>query len=199
MLSQAEIQEHITKIRSSIDGLEQDQTDLAPCVDTQGRLDALRAQYKESPVPLTAYLEELAELRLRFNRVLAARLPQVVDRFHVVTQEVHRAEEEKAVWRDILIEQASESRNDSLRGMTSMVQIRTRQSRKLPPTTSDDRKELEHLVRQAGLWDELSQLSRPKLEKSLGSGQFPPQTASAIEQLCPAMPSHQVTVRSLTQ
>lgn len=197
MLTTNEVQEHIARIQAAVAGLENDHSDLAPCVETHGRLEALRAQYRESPAPLTPYVGELTDLRNRFNGVLAARLAEVVDRFQAVTEEIHRAEQEKAAWRAILIEQAGARRSDSLQGLTAIVQIRTKTSRTLPPPASAARQELEELVRRAGLWEELSILSRPKLERSIDKGQFPAQTAAAIDKLCPAVPAHQVTVRSL--
>ena len=58
---------------------------------------------------------------------------------------------------------------------------------------SDDRRQLEDLIRSSGCWEQVSLLSRPKLEKAIDSGQIPQDHAAAIERLCPITVMHQVT------
>ncbi|MFH1419216.1 MAG: hypothetical protein ABII12_13140 [Planctomycetota bacterium] len=193
MLSREQIGNTIAKIRTALDGLAAGTDDLDRCREVDDDFEALRSQYRSSPETLADGVEELAKLRNRFDELLRARAPAVVDRFHALNQELDRAGREKEFWRGFLIRLAESERREHIGGAAADVRVRSTVGRRMPPPQSEGRQKLEQFVRAAGRWEAVSQLSRPKLERALANGQFAPPIAGEIEALCPTEVRHMVS------
>jgi hypothetical protein len=197
MLTSRQIDDHISTIVTTIGELARGNGDLARFAETHDRFEALREHYRLHPETLTARVQELAALRKRFVALLAPRLSEIVDRFHALNQEIKAAEQERECWRDALVRLALDAGGPQLTGRGAVVRVRAVQFRSVPAARSEERQQLETLIRTTGLWEQVSQLSRPKLEKSLKERLFDAQTTQAIDRLCPATVSYQVTSRQL--
>ena len=197
MLSSQNVDAHIQFISRALDDLAADDANLAVGVEIDERFRALRDQYRELPDSLARHMPRLSELSNRFNDLLASRLAQAVDRFNEVNGEIHRAEREKAFWREFLIRLADETRREYLDGAVARVRVRSLRSRMLPPTGADERHRLEDLIYASGCWEQVSQLSRSKLEHALAENVFAKPQADEIDQLCPEAVRHQVSCYDL--
>jgi hypothetical protein len=197
MLSSQEIDRHIADIRSGLQQIAETADSLPLCCRIHQHLEALRQQYREYPTTLTARVQELALLHAQFEVHLAARMTVIVDHLHEINQAIRTAEDERQFWRDVLVQHARTSGCLQIEGAAAVVRVRALQARLMPPAHSNERTRLEELIRSAGVWDRVSQLSRPKLEKSLNERAFDAQTAEAIGQLCPPTVTYQVTSRAL--
>jgi len=198
MLSGKEIEAHVESITSRLAIIAQEETGLAGCMEIAEKFGVLREEYRRQPEAFAGQRERLAQLRKRFDEVLASRLDAVIDRFHEVAEAVRRAESEKAFWRDFLIRRSAQLRQEQLNGANAVVRVRTKESRLLPAVQSPERDRLEVLIRQSGQWDQVSQLARARLEKAMNDGLFSKGDTDAIGQLCPLTVVHQVTSRSLS-
>ena len=197
MLSSQNVDAHIQFISSALDDLAADDANLAAGVDIDERFKVLRNQYRELPDSLAGHMPRLSKLSKRFNELLTSRLARVVDRFHEVNGEIHRAEREKAFWRDFLIRLAGETEQEYLDGAVARVRVRSLRSRTLPPAGADERNRLEDLIYVSGCWEQVSQLSRSKLEHALAENLFAKPQADEIDQLCPEAVRHQVSCYDL--
>ena len=197
MLARAEIEKRIGVIVAGLDRLAAADANIEDGIGVHQEFEFLREQYRRSPADLAWAVYQLGQLRRRFDELVNSRLAQVIDRGHDMNEWIRQAEAEKAVWRDVLIRAATRQRVDHLAGQTASIQIRAHEARQLPPAGTDLRDLLESAVRQAGCWDHVSQLSRPKLEKVLASRQLPPDQAEQIDRLCPITIMHQVSSHPL--
>jgi len=198
MLSEHEIGEHLACLTAALDRLSSDHAGLEACVDIAERFEALRQQYRQQPASLASWVSRLAELRRRFDQLLGMRLSQIVDRFHQIGEQIRLAEREKACWRDQLIRIASESRRDQLDGNSAVVRIRSVMSRTVPPAGSLQRQQLEAILRESGCWEQVSQLSRPKLDRAMKNSLLAKPQADEVERICPVSQIHQVSCRART-
>ncbi len=196
MLSGEEIEAHIRFITEAIEALAGDDRDVTSCVEIDKRLQDLRDQYQECPDSLLHHVQRLSALRNRFQALLTQRVPLVVDRFHEVGRQIQLAEREKAFWRGVLIHQATESSREHLAGENATVRVQSRRSRTIPAAGTGERDRLEGLIRESGCWDQISYLSRAKLERALDQDKFSKTQAEAIAGLCPVTLNHQVSVRA---
>ncbi|MFQ5807232.1 MAG: hypothetical protein ACE5I3_12355, partial [Phycisphaerae bacterium] len=196
MLSSQEIDAHIQSIAAALDALSAGGGNLSGCMEIDERFGALREQYRQQPDSLAGRVQRLSELSRRFDDLLADRLTRVVDRFHEVNEQIRLGEQEKAFWRSFLIRTATQARQEYLNGTAATVHVRSIRSRTLPPAGGSTRARLEDLVRQSGCWEQVSQLSRTRLERALAGKVFARPQAEAIEQLCPATIVHQVSSRA---
>lgn len=197
MLSTPEIDAHIQSIVAALDALAAGDENLSGCLEIGERFRMLREQYRQQPDSLAGRVQRLAELSRRFDDLLANRLTLVVDRFHEVNEQIRLGEQEKAFWRSFLIRAATQARQERLNGIAATVRVRSVQSRTLPPAGGSERARLEDLVRESGCWEQVSQLSRTRLERALAGNVFAGPQAEAIEQLCPATAVHQVSSRAM--
>jgi hypothetical protein len=188
-----ETERHVAHIAAALDELSTKGGDMARFGDVAERLGLLRLQYRAQPKALDGHLPQLRELSQRFDALLGSRLAQVVDRYHGVVQEIRRAEREREFWREYLIRKAPAGRRASLNGTAAVVVIRSAESRLLPPAGTEPRTRLERLVRETGRWDEVSQLSRTKLQRALERGHFDAGHREAIGELCPLTVVRQVS------
>ena len=199
MPSSQNVDAQIQFISSALDDLAPDSADLTVGVEIDERFKILRDQYRQQPDSLAGHMPRLSELSRRFKELLAGRLARVVDRFHEVNGEIHRAEREKAFWRDFLIRVAGETQQEYLDGAAAKVRVRSLPSRTLPPAGADERNRLEDLIYASGCWEQVSQLSRAKLERALAENLFAKPQADEIDKLCPTTVRHQVSCYPLSQ
>lgn len=199
MLSKREIDEYIAFIGDALDGLGAGDGDLSRCMEVHERFSALRDQYRQQPDSLGEHTTRLSELSKRFDDLLTGRLPLIVDRFNEVNEQIRLVQQEKAFWRDFLIRRAVQARQGQLNGTLATVRVRSTQSRTLPPVGSSERSQLEDLIRDSGRWEQVSQLSRPKLQRALAGSVFAGEEAAAIEYLCPSTETYQVSSRALDE
>lgn len=195
-LTPARIQQHVACVADSIERMgapSADVTGLDEFADVGGRLDILRAQYRADPASMAEHVNKLAELSRRFDALLAARMPEVIDRFHAANEELRRVKNEKEFWREFLIRQAPAGPRETLRGATVDVVIKSSESRALPASGSESRLRLESVIQESGFWSDVSQLSKPKLQHALKENLFGGSQRQLIEELCPAMVTHTVT------
>ncbi len=135
--------------------------------------------------------------RARFDELMAANLDTVVDCFHRSNEQVRHAEQEREFWRNQLIRLAPPRTRIELRGGHAIVRICAKTTRDIPRNGTTRRVELERHVREAGLWDALSELSRSKLVKALTEHSLEASEVGAIEELCPPHTTYTVTSRQL--
>lgn len=196
MLSGEEIEAYIRFIADALEALAVDDRNVTSCFEIDKRFQDLRNQYQECPDSLLHYVKRLSALRNRFQALLAQRVPLVVDRFHEVGRQIQQAECEKAFWRGVLIHQAAECSRKILAGEIATVRIQSKRSRMIPAAGTEERNRLDRLIRESGLWDKVSHLSRAKLERALDHDKFSKTQAEVIEGLCPVTLTHQVSVRT---
>lgn len=196
MLSRQEIADRIATIDESLNNLGADSR-LAPCFEVDQLFRNLREEYRRQPENMADWVPHLTELSRRFDEILSARLGQIVDRYHEISDRIRREETEKAAWREFLIRSAPRARTDRLTGQTACVRLKAHEGRQMPIAGSEDRLKLEDLIHASGCWEQVSQLSRTKLEKAIDAGQIPPTQATDIERLCPITVIHQVTSQLL--
>jgi hypothetical protein len=196
MLPRQEIENRIASIGSSLDELDRDGT-LEACFEIDQLFRTLREEYRRHPEALTGLVPQLTGLSRRFDEILSVRVAQIVDRFHDINERIRRAEQEKTAWREFLIRSATRARTDRLSGSTACIRLKSQEIRQMPASGSEDRRQLEDLIRSSGCWEQVSQLSRPKLEKAIDSGQIPQAQAGDIERLCPISVMHQVSSQLL--
>ncbi len=195
MLNRAEIERHIESIATGLDHLAKDSADLNGYIEIQEHFAFLREQYRRFPEDFRWAVDRLAQLRRKFDESVDSRLAQVVDRFHETNERLHQAEKDKAALRELLIGAASRLHVERLDGGIASAHIRTQETRQLPPIGSDLREQLESAIRATGCWNQVSQLSRPRLEKLLASRQLSPSQSEELDKLCPITITHQVTTR----
>ena len=191
-LSPQEIDQHVAHIVTTVGRLGAPGAELGRFVEVAERFRRLRNQYQVQPRSLDTHLPKLAQLRQQFDTLMETRLAEVVDRYHQVVEQIRRAETEKELLRDVLVRRASHDRVN-LTGTHAEVTIRTVPARPLPPAGTDGRKQLEDLIRQSGLWPEVSYLSRARLQQALENDRFQPAQQQAISQLFPLTTIHQVS------
>jgi len=197
MPSKETIRDHIQSITNGLDDLASGNGNLSMCVEIGEQFNHLRDYYRKEPESMTDFVGRLGELSKRFDALLAERSSQIVDHFHRINERLRLVEQEKQFWRDFLIRQATESRNEYLNGSAASVRVKSNVTRSLPSAQSNERIQLEDLIRESGCWDKVSQLSGPKLNKALENHLLPDNQAATIEQLCPTTVIHQVSSRVL--
>ncbi len=194
MLSRHEIESRVQVIANTLSNQD---CSLCACAEVDRLFSTLRDEYRRNAAGFSDLLDRLAQLRKLFDEILASRVPQIIDHFHEVNEQIRRAEEEKAVWRDFLIRIAVRDRRERLTGTAFGVRVRSLEVRQLPGTGTPAREQLESIVRAAGCWDQVSQLSKTRLEKAMSAGQVPSEHSGDIDRLCPVTVIHQVSSQPL--
>ncbi len=198
MLSRGEIVRSIECITSKLDGMKQSEDEMSACAEISIQFTVLREQYRTRPESMAGYVEQLAQLRRRFDDLLQARMASVIDRFNAVTERIRRAQQEREFWRAFLIRKATQDQVQQLDGATSAVRVRSVESRLIPPAGASERQQVEDLIRKAGCWEHVSQLSRTRLEKALAGDVLPKAQAEEVERLCPMTTRYQVMTLTRT-
>jgi hypothetical protein len=193
MLSEHEIGEHISYLTAAVDRLSTDHADLDEYVAVAERFEILREQYRRQPGSLASCISRLSELRRRFDQLIRARMAEVVDRFHQINEQIRLAEREKACWRDQFIRISTQSGLRQVEGRLASVQVRSTLSRTLPQAGTPERQQLESLLRQSGCWEQVSQLSRPKLDRATKDNLLPNPQIAEVDRLCPVSRIYQVS------
>lgn len=186
----------IAGIEMDLNGLESAGADLRRFVEVHRAFEGLRATYRRNPDALGGCVDDLRRLKARFEELSLRRVEQVVDRFQVLTEQIHRAEEEREFWRQTLIAAAHDERECELRGSAATVRVRASSGRAVPRAGTPQRAELDDLVKRAGAWEQVSQLAATKLQRAierqgLGSCQ------RDVERLCPRATKHTLVARPL--
>ncbi len=199
MLTREQIDAHIALIGTVLDEFERGEADLSHCFRAHRRFEELRRQYRELPQSLAGHVEQLSALRKRFDQLLASRAQAVVDWYHDLSTRIRESETEKAYWREVLIQLAQSSGQADLAGGQARVQVRAVASRKLPPAQSPERERLVQLIREAGQWEQVSQLSSRRLADAVAGQTFDESLRRAIEELAPGTTIHHVSSRPVDQ
>lgn len=195
-MSRDEVEQMVAEIAAELGVLATRPGGLADYARVGTRLHRLRVQFQRNRDVLNGHVPRLSQLSRQFEAHLDPRLPEVIDRFHALGEEARRIEDERTYLREFIIRRATQAGLAALRGRNSEVRLRTLHARHMPPAGTPARAQLEELIRRAGLWDEVSQLSRPRLHEALDE-QRCGAAAEAIARLCPMTLSHQVTTRAL--
>lgn len=192
-LSIREIEQHIACITTQLNQLAAGDGDMQRFAEVGERFCLLRAAYQAQPATVEPHVARLAQLSRQFDGLLDIHLARVVDRYQEVNERIRAAEREKEFLREYFIRKAGQG-HVSLAGQRAEVLVRSIPTRVLPPASTDARVQLDRLVLDSGHWQEVSQLSRAKLQHALDETRFGPQQ-QAIAALCPVTVSHQVTSR----
>jgi hypothetical protein len=197
MLSGEQIETHIRFIGEALEAMANDDQALGACVEIGERFEDLRAQYRDAPDSLAAHVQRLSALRNRFHALLANRVSRVVDHYFEVGERIRQAEREKAFWRGVLIQQATQAARQHLTGVSATVRVQPKEQRVVPAAGTDHRAKLEESIRSSGRWDQVSHLSRARLERALDQGVFDEAQAKIIADFCPVALTHMVSVRAI--
>ena len=107
-------------------------------------------------------------------------------------------EDEKEFWRYVLSRMSEKAGDQNLRGSVARVRVRLSSGVTLPKTGSREREALEAIVRDAGMWEAMSHLSAPKINKAIGNGDIPPKLERELSRMCPKATRFQVTSEPLS-
>ncbi len=199
MLSHHDIDAHIRAIVTGLNELAVSNNDarLSQCVKIDGMFQTLREQYSKEPTTLEGRVQELTSLKSRFRDLLAERVAPIVDRYYEVNEHLHAMEREKAFWRDTLIRTSTHQHRERLDGSTAFASVRSIPTRVMPSPGTAERGQLEEFIRKIGRWEDVSHISRAKLDRAVSQQLFGPVESARIEQLCPTSVAHQVSIRIL--
>lgn len=198
MHTSEEIGASIREVSAALAGLEAGRDGTEEFLALEARFQQLRRQYRDDPQKFAGRIQQLQDLSRRFGGVLERRASVVVDQFHAVTEKIRALEEAKAFWREMLIRIAGVAPPGDLRGTGVAAKVRSLQALDVPRSGSPERKQLEELIQRSGCWNQVSFLSRPRLEEALRRKAFTEPEERTISQLCPATTIHQVTCRKTT-
>lgn len=184
MLTRDEIDARVADVEQALGELDRGEPREAALYSTTHRVfQALRQQYRQDPASMAAHVEALASQSRRFDEILRARLPELVDRFHQLTAQIRAAQQEKDDLRKVLIELSTATGQSSLAGQDARVKVEASKGTRLPSANSDERARILELVRQAGMWERVSILSTAKLNSALKNDEFEEADRQAIEVL----------------
>ncbi len=205
MLTTRDISDHVAQIESKLNSIEngngrteavgtpQGQADAL--ADVAWRLGVLREQYRRQPGSMSAAVPALSRARARFDALLAARVSEIADRFHAVNEALRRLEAERDVWRDTLIRLAGQMQRREIIGRSAVVAVRPTRTLTVPQQNTPQREQLEQTLRDGGCWEQVSSLSRARLQQAFEDGKLSPEVAGAVGQLCPVTASFAVSSR----
>jgi putative RecB family exonuclease len=129
----------------------------------------------KSPVKLTAGTAA--------NEYLRQDGSELVNRFADLSRRKGEVEEEMAKVREALVEHARANRIQTIRGDKHKVFVRVYRGYSFPGRDEPERRELEKIVKEAGLWDRVAVLSPVSLAKLVESGKIDGKVAEAIKAL----------------
>jgi len=199
MLNAAQIEQGVRVIESQLSAANPEAT--AGGATTWGLVgqtfQTLREQYRQRPASLAAHAARLSELRTRFDGILEPHLSAVVDHFREINDQIRQLEMEREFWREYLVRKTSQLQREELRGNSSFIRVRTTQTREIPPAGTASRKTLEQLIRDAGQWQLVSQLSRPKLQQAIAEKKLEQPLAESIDRMCPMRTTYAVVSRPM--
>lgn len=190
------VAELIRELAAGVDEVGAKGADIRRCGEVGRKIQRLRVMYQMHPQALNGHLTRLSELSTRFERVLAERLAEVVDRYHAIGEQLRSVQEEKAYLREFLVRQAGTG-GGQLRGARAEARVRAITGRTMPAAGTPARTQLEEVIRTAGVWEAVSQLSRARLQRALDEPSFGGAQHGVLLGLCPLKTTHQVTCQAL--
>lgn len=129
----------------------------------------------KSPVKLTA--------RTAANEYLGGSASDLVNRFADLSSRKGEVEEELARVKEALVEHARQNRVQTIRGDKHKVFVKVYKGYSFPGKDEPARRELEQIVKDAGLWERVAVLSPVSLAKLVESGKIKGEVAEAIKAL----------------
>lgn len=205
MLTTREITDHVGQIESKLHEIESGNGRAEPGDGKRGAADALsevawrlgvlREQYRRQPGSMTAAVPALSQARARFDALLAARMGEIADRFHAVNEAMRRLEAERDVWRDTLIRLAGQVQRREIAGQSAVVAVKPTRTLTVPLQNTPQREQLEQSLRIGGCWEQVSYLSRARLQQALEGDRLSSDVAATVRQLCPVTASFAVSSR----
>jgi putative RecB family exonuclease len=108
---------------------------------------------------------------------------RLVDEFVRWTERKKEAERTLAALREEILEFSSFHGVDNLRGTSHILRISRTKQPKLPPTGSEERNELEFLLREWGIREEVSVVNVRSLESLLREGALEPGLSSSLQRM----------------
>ncbi len=191
-----EILAHVRELAAVLPRLRSDR-DLTRCSDIASQFARLRTGYVLDFDAFAAHLPELTRLRRDFEQILSTRLAQVVDRYQELSAQIRRGEHERDLLREFFIRKAAEA-TPRFTGQRAEVSVRRQATRDVPPAGDARRTQLERRLQQAGLWIEVSQLSRTRLCRAIAQKRLGVIQGEA-EEVCPAVVAYTVLTRLRSQ
>lgn len=195
MLTMSEIEGAIERLEQSLDGIEKGEIEVSELIEVRATFDVLRAEYRHQPETLQKWVGELHGLRKRYDDLLATKRGRIVDRYQSLSEELERLTTERESLRELLIERANPKARTTYEGGEATVVVKSVRARKLPKAGSEERAELEEVIRDSGHWEQVSIIQVAKLDRLIKQKAFSTETTKAIETLCPAERRFQVSCR----
>ena len=187
MITQSELDQAVTMIDDLLNGLESPDPDLGVCLQLDSLFTYLSDEYQDNGALFDPQkLETLKQQKIRYAAAVNKCLEQIVDRFHALTQQAQAAKDEREKWRDLLINVA-DSKQAAFSSAHVRVEIKPTEQLALPPGGSSNRQELEELLKAAGKWETVSDLSYARLHRAIQGGDLDEPTRQAVDELCPVV------------
>ncbi len=117
------------------------------------------------------------------NRYLGEDGAALVNKFADLSRRKGEVEEEMARIKEALVEYAKKNRVQTIRGDRHKVLVKLYRGYSFPGKDEPARKELERIVREAGLWEKVAVLSPVSLAKLIEGGRIDGDVAEAIKAL----------------
>lgn len=117
------------------------------------------------------------------NEYLRKDATELVNKFADLSRRKGEVEEEMARIREALVEHARANRVQTIRGDKHKIFVKVYRGYSFPGRDEPERKELERIVKEAGLWERVAVLSPVSLAKLVESGKIDTKVAEAIKAL----------------
>lgn len=189
-LSAAEIERLIAVIEACIDKLQQGESPVNMAIEVEQLFTHLRDEARAGSTAVKPHIEQLKSLRTTFDDLAMKMTGSLVDHLSHVKDSIKGLEAEYEYVRAILVKLCDTRHVKTFDGQTAHAFMHTSVRRSLPPSGSDQRHQLESVVRTEGLWDKVSQLSGPKLTTLLNSKQVNEATRAKLDPFCPPTTTH---------
>ena len=195
-LTREQVAETCGRIEAGLDAFDADADKAASLHQAWADLRWLRGQYSENRALLMEFVDRLKPLRGRLMDALRASRAAMASEYVKAAQAVAAWRGHQEMFRDLLMELATA---DSLVGLDAPeghIEVRHDRTVSLPAAETDEHRELVAILAESGQWEHVANISRAKLAKALGDGQFPPDQAGRIARLCPVEPTCRLMARS---
>lgn len=147
--------------------------------------DRLRAEFRRDPHAFTPHLDRLGSLREEFDRLVRRRITSVADRYFEVTRSLAALEQERERWRDAILRACRDGSTRRVAALRVTIEVSESTTLCVPDSKDPARPKLEEVLRSAGVWEDVSQLSAPRLAQALERGRLPAPVAAEVRRLCP--------------
>lgn len=116
--------------------------------------------YKVEAMPVNEYLKDSGVKLVNAYTELAGKKKSLEDKIDEIDMELDKIKE-------AAIKYSEKEGADVIRGSDHKLKITEKQKISSPPKGSDERKELENILRESGKWDEISDLDAHAMEKAV--------------------------------